>query len=176
MEHQKRIHLAPSLTALTIASISLLLQYRDLPIGSYLSLTVWELAEGRGLALVGCSCMPLFNKKGRLKTGQQKLKIHEGLEAPPLDPSTMLGKVTIPQRSQIGQLEHLMKLYARGDMPHVDWLDTLTFKVMQVTTLSWQANSMFACGMCVHRRNRLAVHRLMLALLCGLTALLCAVA
>eukprot|EP00877_Chromochloris_zofingiensis_P002248 jgi/Chrzof1/12023/Cz06g18140.t1 len=128
MEHQKRIHLAPSLTALTIASISLLLQYRDLPIGSYLSLTVWELAEGRGLALVGCSCMPLFNKKGRLKTGQQKLKIHEGLEAPPLDPSTMLGKVTIPQRSQIGQLEHLMKLYARGDMPHVDWLDTLTFK------------------------------------------------
>lgn len=29
---------------------------------------------------------------------------------------------------QVGHLEHLVKLYSRGDIPHCDWLDMLTFK------------------------------------------------
>lgn len=30
---------------------------------------------------------------------------------------------------QVGHLEHLVKLYSRGDIPHCDWLDILTLKV-----------------------------------------------
>jgi hypothetical protein len=30
---------------------------------------------------------------------------------------------------QVGHLEHLAKLYSRGDIPRCDWLDMLTFRV-----------------------------------------------
>ncbi len=52
-----------------------MLQYRDLPPDAALSLSIWELAEGRSLELVGDAAMQLFNKKGRLKTGRQQLKV-----------------------------------------------------------------------------------------------------
>lgn len=52
-----------------------LLQYRDLPADTYLSLSVYELSEGRPMLLVGSTSMPLFSKKGRLKTGQQRLQV-----------------------------------------------------------------------------------------------------
>jgi hypothetical protein len=29
----------------------------------------------------------------------------------------------------VGHLEHLVKLYSRGDVPRCDWLDMLAFKV-----------------------------------------------
>jgi phosphatidylinositol 3-kinase len=51
------------------------LQYRDLPADTYLCLSLYELCEGRPMLLVGCSSMPLFSKKGRLKTGQQRLQV-----------------------------------------------------------------------------------------------------
>ncbi len=38
-------------------------------------------------------------------------------------------KVPLPQRSQVQQLEHLAKLYERGDVPRVGWLDKLAFEV-----------------------------------------------
>jgi hypothetical protein len=50
-------------------------QYRDLPADTHLSLSVYELSEGRPLLLVGSSSMPMFSKKGRLKTGQQRLQV-----------------------------------------------------------------------------------------------------
>jgi phosphatidylinositol 3-kinase len=50
-------------------------QYRDLPADTHLSLTLYELSEGCPLLLVGSSSMPMFSKKGRLKTGQQRLQV-----------------------------------------------------------------------------------------------------
>lgn len=54
-----------------------LLQYRDLPADTYLSLSVYELSEGRPMLLVGSTSMPMFSKKGRLKTGQQQLQVQK---------------------------------------------------------------------------------------------------
>jgi hypothetical protein len=51
------------------------LQYRDLPADTYLCLSLYELCEGRPMLLVGASSMPMFSKKGRLKTGQQRLQV-----------------------------------------------------------------------------------------------------
>jgi hypothetical protein len=51
------------------------LQYRDLPTDTYLCLSLYELCEGRPMLLVGASSMPMFSKKGRLKTGQQRLQV-----------------------------------------------------------------------------------------------------
>jgi hypothetical protein len=41
----------------------------------------------------------------------------------------VLGKVPVWQRTPGGQLQHLVKLYSRGDLPHCPWLDGLTLKV-----------------------------------------------
>lgn len=51
------------------------LQYRDLPADTYLVVSLYELSEGCPLLLVGSSSMPMFSKKGRLKTGQQRLQV-----------------------------------------------------------------------------------------------------
>ena len=54
------------------------MQYRDLPEDSWLGLCVFELREGKPLTLVGSTAMPMFNKKGRLKTGHHGLLLQEG--------------------------------------------------------------------------------------------------
>jgi phosphatidylinositol 3-kinase len=53
----------------------LVLQYRDLPADTYLVVSLYEVAEGCPLLLVGSTSMPMFSKKGRLKTGQQRLQV-----------------------------------------------------------------------------------------------------
>jgi hypothetical protein len=59
---------------LTYTHTRMLKQYRDLPHDSQLSLVVWEVSEC-AQALVGSTVIPLFNRKGRLKTGPQRLKV-----------------------------------------------------------------------------------------------------
>eukprot|EP00879_Flechtneria_rotunda_P010868 GHRR01011358.1.p1 GENE.GHRR01011358.1~~GHRR01011358.1.p1 ORF type:complete len:821 (+),score=283.38 GHRR01011358.1:733-3195(+) len=104
------------------------LQYRDLPADTYLCLSVYELCEGCPILLAGSTTMPMFSKKGRLKTAQQKLQVWEGHALNVAQPQVLTGKAPLSQRSQVGQLEHLVKLYSREDIPHCDWLDMLTFQ------------------------------------------------
>lgn len=54
------------------------MQYRDLPADTYLCVSVFELCEGHPMLLVGSSSMPMFSKKGALKTGQQRLQVGIG--------------------------------------------------------------------------------------------------
>ncbi|KAF6260720.1 phosphatidylinositol 3-kinase [Scenedesmus sp. NREL 46B-D3] len=103
-------------------------KYRDLPADTYLCLSLYELCEGRPMLLVGSSSMPMFSKKGRLKSGQQRLQVWEGCALDVSQPQLSLGKPPLSQRSQVGHLEHLAKLYSRGDVPRCDWLDMLAFK------------------------------------------------
>lgn len=63
------------LSACQCTTLRCSVQYRDLPADTHLSLTLYELSEGCPLLLVGSSSMPMFSKKGRLKTGQQRLQV-----------------------------------------------------------------------------------------------------
>ncbi|CAD7699398.1 unnamed protein product [Ostreobium quekettii] len=108
--------------------LSFCVKYKDLPDSAVLAVSAWELAEARGLALVGGATMPLFNKRSRLKTGEHKLNLWPGQEADPHWPSATPGKVPIAERGEMGRLENLKKRYIRGDMQRVEWLDRLTFR------------------------------------------------
>lgn len=61
-----------------------------------LSFSILEYREGRPLAVVGGTTMPLFSKKGRLKTGPQRLHIWEGREPCLARPTSTPGKVRKP--------------------------------------------------------------------------------
>lgn len=148
-------------------------QYCDLPHNTQLLLTIWQLREGRPCALVGTTSMAMFNKKGRLKTGLQRISISEhaagdsntstsdthtqqpeagaatttsgqhssdgGRSHETVMTSTARGAAaaaanqlpTCPQspdgskpplasRGNVGRLEHVLKLYQRGELPQVD--------------------------------------------------------
>ncbi len=69
-------------------------QYRDLPPDALLVLCVHEAAPGRpGEGLLGSTCMRLFSKRGRLKTGPQRLRLWEGVPPCTANPSRTPGKV-----------------------------------------------------------------------------------
>ena len=69
------------------------LQYRDLPHDALLSLTVIEVVVGHPPFVAGGTTLPLFNKKGRLKTGPHRLRVWPGREPCTRWPSTTPGKV-----------------------------------------------------------------------------------
>ena len=54
---------------------------------------------------------------------------------------------------QVGHLEHLVKLYSRGDIPHCDWLDVLTLKVQCTGNPGQQAASATTAPVCSLGRN-----------------------
>lgn len=106
------------------------IKYRDLPHSTQLTLTCWEMRDGRPTTLLGGAAMPMFNKRGRLKTGPQDLKVCEGVEpsGKPGAGCNCPGKLSLRDRGRLGQLEHLVQMYQRGDVPQLDWLDKLAFK------------------------------------------------
>lgn len=128
--HHNRAHAAPRRVMRAATT-----QVRDLPSDTHLLVAVYELSEGRPLALVGATGMALFSKKGRLKTGQQTLQVWPGAAPDVQQPQRLAGKPPLAARSQVGHLQHLAKLYSRGDIPHCEWLDTLTFRVRAVLLL-----------------------------------------
>ncbi|GIL80848.1 hypothetical protein Vretimale_9438 [Volvox reticuliferus] len=102
-------------------------KYRDLPRDAQLVLVVVEVTEGRGESLVGSSVMPLFSKRGRLKTGPQRLRVWEGVPPCTANPSSTPGKAPLSRRDRLSRLEHLLGRLQRGEMaPGGDWLDALT--------------------------------------------------
>ncbi|KAL6752332.1 putative phosphatidylinositol 3-kinase [Haematococcus lacustris] len=107
-------------------------KYRDLPADTLLCLAVWGVCEGGGSpTLVGGTTMPLFSKKGRLKTGTQQAHVWLGRPPCPASPSSTPGKQPLAERGRLGALEHLQAAYMRGDLPAISWLDTLSFAAIQ---------------------------------------------
>ncbi|KAG2448608.1 hypothetical protein HYH02_006498 [Chlamydomonas schloesseri] len=105
-------------------------KYRDLPPDTQLVLVLVEAAEGRGReALVGSTVMPLFSKRGRLKTGPQRLAVWEGTPPCTQFPTSTPGKAPLAHRDRLARLEHLLHRHQRGEMapgPGGEWLDGLT--------------------------------------------------
>ena len=111
--------------------------------------------DGQPPVVLGGATLPLFSAKGRLKTGRQQLRLTRGCLADPRWPSTTPGKDPCSSQAPMGcvlcislrrlrswccewcqrvatgkkpyrrRLEVLLKRHQRGEMPHLQWLDTL---------------------------------------------------
>ncbi|KAK9813719.1 hypothetical protein WJX73_005251 [Symbiochloris irregularis] len=102
-------------------------KWRDLPADAQLALTVWEVTVG----LCGRHCRAgatfrLFSRKGRIKVARHTLQLHAGQPADPGWPSQTPAKLPLVQRGELGRLEHLQRLYERGEVSQIPWLDPLT--------------------------------------------------
>ncbi|KAK9840409.1 hypothetical protein WJX74_009457 [Apatococcus lobatus] len=107
-------------------------KYRDLPRTTQVAVTAWELKEGHARAVpLGGATFCLFSKRGRLKTGRQKLCLWPGVVADPRWPSTTPGKPPLSRRGELGRLEQLQKQFKRGEVEQVSWLDGLTWKEIE---------------------------------------------
>jgi hypothetical protein len=63
-----------------VACCCLAVQYKDLLPDTWLCLAVYSTQEGAPPALLGSTSVPMFCKKGRLKTGGQQLRVWEGVD------------------------------------------------------------------------------------------------
>lgn len=119
---------------------------------SVLGLTVWAFGEAGDTTLVGSAVMPLFSKKGRLKSGFQKLQLCTGA-APDLRwPSTTPGKASVSSRGALGQLDQKLKQLARRELPRCSWLDRKTLKAVGDKHLA-------APQACLYHTSGLRLHR-----------------
>eukprot|EP00249_Psilotum_nudum_P022815 c28649_g1_i1 orf=409-2850(-) len=106
-------------------------KYRDLTADAQLALTVWDVSQPRQEVAIGGATLRLFNSKKQLKTGKQKLRLWRGKVADGSNPTATPGKVPKHEWGKVERLEKLINKYERGLLPHIDWLDCLTFKAIE---------------------------------------------
>lgn len=111
--------------------ITLSTKYRDLTANAQLALTVWDVSSEMDDGLVGGATVLLFNRKKKLKTGKQKLRLWPKKEADGSFPTTTPGKVPRHERGEIERLEKLVNKYERGQIERIDWLDNLSLKAIE---------------------------------------------
>ncbi|SJX60500.1 related to phosphatidylinositol 3-kinase [Sporisorium reilianum f. sp. reilianum] len=111
----------------------------DLPLGAQLTFTVYDVASSNASRIIGGTTLPLFSKKGTLKSAQHRLFVWKGVKADGDIESATPSKVG-EMKDEMGRLEKLIKRHERGDLPRVDWLDKLAYrqveKVYQVESQS----------------------------------------
>ncbi|CAM6104701.1 unnamed protein product [Calypogeia fissa] len=111
--------------------VTLSAKYRDLTANAQLALTVWDVSHPRQEVAIGGATLRLFSSKKQLKTGKQKLRLWRGEEADGSVPTSTPGKVPKHERGEVERLEKLVNKFERGQLPHIDWLDRLTFKSIE---------------------------------------------
>lgn len=117
---------------LQVVNDGVVLQVCDLLAASVISVSVLMFSEcGAPATMVGSAVVPLFNKKGRLKTGFQKIKLC--LNQPPdlKWPSKTPGKSPSRERGQSEALDQKLKQLERWELPRCTWLDKKTLKAIQ---------------------------------------------
>ena len=77
-------------------------QYRDLAADTQLAITIWEIAEGQPKKVLGGTTLCLFSKKGRLKTGRQRMRLWLDREADTNQPSGTPAKQPLSARGELG--------------------------------------------------------------------------
>lgn len=124
-----------------------------LPQSSQLAITVWDLsptggpgAKGHAIPFGGTT-ISLFDKDNTLQKGKQKCRLyrhkaadgfsstttpavpsprkHRGADRPNSD------QVVSPEEEELDRLEKLFKKHEMGEIPRVDWLDSLVFKAVE---------------------------------------------
>ncbi|EGU11319.1 Atypical/PIKK/PI3K protein kinase [Rhodotorula toruloides ATCC 204091] len=105
--------------------ITLPIKYRDLPLGSQLAVTVYDIAGPGELAVVGGSTLRLFGNKCTLKKGKQRLFLWKGKEADGSVETETPSKVGL--KDEMGRLEKLAEseksenLFLYIDLPRFDF-------------------------------------------------------
>lgn len=77
-------------------------QYCDLAHDAQLALTVWQIEEGQPDKPLGGATLRMFSKKGRLKSGQQELRLWPGRKADVAWPPSTPAKLPVSQRGELG--------------------------------------------------------------------------
>ena len=108
-----------------------LVQIKELLPECVLGVTVHAHPDSAASYLVGSAVMPLFSKKGRLKTSLQRLRLHRGCRPDLRWPSATPGKVPVAERGERGILDHKLKQFERGELPRCPWLDSKAFAAFE---------------------------------------------
>lgn len=102
----------------------------DLSLGAQLTFTVYDAASSVASRVIGGTTLPLFSKKGTLKSAQHRLYIWKGIKADGSNETATPSKVG-EMKDEMGRLEKLIKRHERGDLPRVDWLDKLAYRQVE---------------------------------------------
>ena len=125
----------------------------QLPLSAQLAITVWDLSptggEGaRGHEIpFGGTTLPLFDKDDTLQKGRQKCRLYRHKAAdgysstttPAVPPQKRSQRtnggvndpVATPEEQELERLEKMFKKHEMGEIPRVDWLDSLVFKAVE---------------------------------------------
>ncbi|KAI9203886.1 kinase-like domain-containing protein [Polychytrium aggregatum] len=121
-------------------------KYRDLPLSSALSFTVWAIHTTKKARPIGGSTVPLFEDSHVLKKGRHKLYLFPGVEGDGLV-NTLTPCKLDDKSTPMDRLETLMRKYEQGDLPKSQWLDHLAFreieKVNSKETMSSKNNYLY---------------------------------
>lgn len=119
---------------------------KEISLGSQLAITVWDLSPLAGPSVnghaipFGGTTISLFDADGTLRKGRQRCKIYrhkagDGLSATttPSFPSPKRGRRrtlrnSTPEEDEVERLTKLFKKHEMGEIPRIDWLDTLVYK------------------------------------------------
>ena len=121
----------------------------QIPQSAQLAITIWDIAPtgapgARGHAIAfGGTTISLFDKDNTLQKGRHRCRVHRHKVADGLSSSTTPA-VPIPRRKrdrnkshglppeeeELERLEKLLKKHEAGEIPKVDWLDNMVFKLV----------------------------------------------
>ena len=124
-----------------------------LPQSSQLAITVWDLsptggpgAKGHAIPFGGTT-ISLFDKDNTLQKGKQKCRLYRHKAADGFSSTTTPaalplrrhrdanglsnGHIISPEEEELDRLEKLFKKHEMGEIPRVDWLDSLVFKAVE---------------------------------------------
>ena len=140
----------------------------SLPRSSQLAITIWDLSPTVGKGTrdhsipFGGTTVPLFDDDNVLQKGRQKCRLYrhkaaDGFSSTKTPSVSRLQRRTaesvnsnhlgIPEEEELERLEKLFKKHEMGEIPRIDWLDSLVFKAVEkkrqeaeaLTRLSWKA-------------------------------------
>lgn len=125
----------------------------NLPLNSQVAITVWDVSptgggkEARGHAIpFGGTTIALFDKENTLQRGKQRCRLYlhkaaDGFSSPstPAHPPPQRSRgqngtkdnghnSSSPEELELERLAKLFKKHESGELPQVDWLDTMVFK------------------------------------------------
>ncbi|KAL9130157.1 MAG: hypothetical protein Q9217_001592 [Psora testacea] len=121
--------------------------------GAQLAITIWDLSPtggpgSRGHAIpFGGTTISLFDNDNTLQKGRQKCRVYRhkpadgfsSITTPAVPPprrrrdhsGLTKGHILVPEEEELERLEKLLKKREAGEIPKVDWLDNMVFKIIE---------------------------------------------